>query len=76
MSVYMYVNIYMQIYISMYLHVYKYIKLRYFVYSINNTLYSTYFLLINCEKVLKLALMVSAGYVFNFLEAHVKFLVF
>lgn len=66
----------MQIYVSMYLHIYKYIKLRYFVYSINNTLYSTYFLLINWEKVLKFTLTVSAGYVFNFLEAHVKFLFF
>lgn len=39
-------------------------------------MYSTYFLLINCEKILKFALTVSAGYVCNFLEAHVKFLVF
>lgn len=44
--------------------------------QLKNTLYSTYFLLINYEKVLKLALAVSAGYVFNVLEAHVKFLVF
>lgn len=63
------------IYISTYILKYRKIERR-FVYSINNTLCSTYFLLIDCKTVLKLALPISAGYVSNFLEVDEKLLFF
>lgn len=64
------------VYIYAQMHRYIYIKIRGFLYSVNKILYSTHLLLIECKTVLKLALSVSAGQVFNFLGVDEKLLLF